>query len=407
MKHVTFALSVIRRCCCLWTTSLCALAATLPVVSAQDNHLTSIGVELIAVTRLPGTTRDLSGLTDKLEDGSSADQFGGLSAMEYTGVGDRFLLLADRGAGDGAVTFPCRYHEVDLSLSADKGEIEFRLVATRPLSSLDHRPLVGSLVAHATDLKSNRQNWTAFDPEGIRKLRAGGLVISDEYGPSVVLFDETGRLQKELNLPALFHLREPVEGKYTQGAFPNRGLEGVAITPVGQIVAAIQSPLIQDGIIKDDKCLGINCRWQWFDREGKPLKQTVYQLDSPSTGVSEVLAVDEHRFLVLERDSLAGIEAKHKRVYLADTRLCSDVSKRESLPSEGTPQEAVVASKTLLLDLLNKQHGLGGEIAAEKPEGLTWGQPLADGRRTLWICCDNDFDATRLSEIYCFAIQGL
>jgi hypothetical protein len=375
---------LLRSVCHTAPVALCLVLASAQSALAQNSSKQTANCELLAALRIDGDAKDLSGLGEKLEDGSSANLFGGLSAMEYTGVGNRFLLLPDRGAGDGAVSYPCRFHEAELTLSPDSGTIAFQLVATHFITSSGGKSLVGSLTAHADDLKANGSGWTAFDPEGIRKLDGANFIISDEYGPRVVLVDESGKVARELKVPEAFRLREPVDGKYTRGAFPNRGLEGVAVTPSGnRYVAVIQSPLVQVA------------------------RQVVYQLDNVKAGVSEVLAVDEHRFLVLERDSKGGVEAKHKRIYLADIRNCTDVSGIDALPADKDPADVVVASKRLVLDLLDERFGLGGELAAEKPEGLAWGKTLADGRRTLWVCCDNDFDQARKSEFYCFAVDGL
>jgi hypothetical protein len=47
---------------------------------------------------------------------------------------------------------------------------------------------------------------------------------------------------------------------------------------------------------------------------------------------------------------------------------------------------------------------LAGAQAPEKPEGITWGANLPDGRRLLIVCTDNDFENERTSEFYAFAI---
>ncbi len=367
-------------------------------------------VELLGVARIDGNTSDGSGLTEKLEDGSSANQFGGLSAIDYTGVGDRFVLLSDRGAGDGAVSFPCRYHEAELVLVPENKEVRFVLSATHLFQSEDGQQLVGSLAAHGKDLINGRSDpqWTAFDPEGIRFLGNGQLLVSDEYGPRVVIAETDGRITSQYDVPIEFHLQLPRDGLYTAGLYPNRGFEGIAITPSGKkSIAVLQSPLVQDGVLKDGKCLGMNSRWLVFDRLGKPIKQIVYRLESVDTGVSEILAIDESRFLVLERDSNSGLEANVKKMFLAEIEDATDVSGMASLPEQAAPCHVVVASKTLVIDLLEDRFGLGGELAAEKPEGICWGKDLSDGRKTLWVCCDNDFDSSRKSEIYCFAVGGL
>jgi len=383
-----------------------AISAGVPARTDENKAL----IQLVGTVRLDGSIADQSGLSAKLEDGSRSDLFGGLSAIDYMGTDQSFLLLSDRGAGDGAVSFPCRFHEVRLTLQDIGGDIDFELLGTTLLTTPTGASLVGSLTAHAEDqaraASSDKTTpWTAFDPEGLRRLSDGTLVVTDEYGPRVVVFDESGRLLNKFNTPKKFDLLATVDGKYERGTFPNRGLEGIAVTPSGQrFVAVIQSPLVQDGKIKGDKCQGLNCRWIVFDGSRNCEREVVYQLDSLKTGVSEVLAVSETTFLVLERDSDAGQDAKIKRVYFADIASASDATNIDSLPQENLPKDFVPVSKRLLIDLLDDRFGIGGKRAAEKPEGLSWGPPLADGRRTLWLCCDNDFDPKVKSEIYCFAV---
>ena len=190
-------------------------------------------IELLGKVRLAGDMIDKSGFSELLEDGSRADLFGGLSAIDYMGSDNRFLLLSDRGTGDGAVSYPCRFHEAKLTLQVATGEIGFELQATRLMTNQTGIQLVGSLMAHSIDLAEDMArpslgekatNWTAFDPEGIRRLKNGSVVVTDEYGPRVVLFDEFGRLSNLFKLPEKLELRLPVNGEYKRGAFPNRGL---------------------------------------------------------------------------------------------------------------------------------------------------------------------------------------
>ncbi len=367
-------------------------------------------IELIGKLAIRGDHRDATEDQRKLEDGSHANQFGGLSGIEYRGTGNRFLLLADRGAGDGAVTYHCRYHEVELAADPATGTLSFQLESTHLLHTLAGEPLVGSTAAHQQHQhnKNAKHAWTAFDPEGIRLLADQSLLLSDEYGPHIVVVDPSGRISYEFTVPDKFRLREPENGVVQQGIYSNRGLEGIAVTPSGnRMIALPQSPLIQDAVIEDGKCLGLNCRSLVFDGNHNCIREIVYPLDNLASGTSEILAIDEERLLVLERDSKAGLEAKTKKIFLIDIAGASDVSGIESLPKTDLPENIIPAKKSLLIDLLEPRFGLGGENAHEKPEGLCWGPRLADGRRTLWVCCDNDFDASISSEIYCFAVDGL
>jgi hypothetical protein len=67
----------------------------------------------------------------------------------------------------------------------------------------------------------------------------------------------------------------------------------------------MQGPLVQDGRLENNKCYGTWTRWLVIDMQdgsigqGGSTVQWSYALDDESTGVSEVLAIDESRFLVL------------------------------------------------------------------------------------------------------------
>jgi hypothetical protein len=80
----------------------------------------------------------------------------------------------------------------------------------------------------------------------------------------------------------------------------------------------MQGPLVQDGRIKNNKCFGIWTRWFAYRRDDGASEQWVYPLEDESTVVSEVLALDAKRYLVLERDSLSRDQARIKRIYVAD-----------------------------------------------------------------------------------------
>ena len=77
-------------------------------------------VELVATGSIPGDSQDHSGLTGKLETESRSDQLGGFSALDYSGIANRYLVLSDRGPGEGAGSYACRFHELDLDIFGQK-----------------------------------------------------------------------------------------------------------------------------------------------------------------------------------------------------------------------------------------------------------------------------------------------
>jgi len=359
-------------------------------------------VEFLGSTKLSGELTDNSGLTGMLETNTPINAFGGLSAIDYTGKDNRYVVLSDRGAGDGAASFPCRFHFVQLKLDPEKRSIDFQLERTAMLKDASGESMTGSLsVLKAWD---KPQRCPSYDPEGIRVLGDTGVLISDEYGPYIDLFTNDGKHIKNFALPKAFQLSEKLNPAFTQGAFSNRGLEGVALSPDGKtIVGVMQGPLVQDGRIETNKCLGVWTRWIVIDSDSGKSKQWAYKLDDESTGISEVLWADAGRFLVLERDSNAGEKAKIKRIYLADASGATDITQAGSM-RQGPPEGTVVIRKTLLIDLLNPAYGFSGSNAPEKPEGITWGPKLPDGRRLLMLCFDNDFEPANPTIFAAFAV---
>jgi hypothetical protein len=120
--------------------------------------------------------------------------------------------------------------------------------------------------------------------------------------------------------------------------------------------------------------------------------------------VSEVLAVDSDRYLVIERDSAVGSAAKIKHIYLADLRGVTNVSDVDSLLSESASEVRSVR-KSLFIDLLDPSYGLSGEQSPGKPEGLAWGPDLEDGRKLLIVAYDNDFREDADTIFVAFAVQ--
>jgi hypothetical protein len=366
---------------------------------------TEAQVEFLGSVRIPGTTTDLSGLTGELEGGVPVNQLGGFSAIEYSGEGNVYYVLPDRGAGDGAVSYPCRVHKVALNVDVQAGSLEFEQLGAILLKNQKGESLIGS---EARMLEWDGQGrCPSYDPEGIRITSNGHMLITDEYGPFADLFDSNGSLVRELVMPEKISLGTRRKPQFSSGTFTNRGMEGVSLIPGSErFMAVMQGPLIQDGRVEANKCLGIKTRWILGELSSNRTREIVYSLTDESTGISEVLAVDSSRYLVLERDSNIGATALIKKIYLADLTGVTDVSSVESLLNPGSASIKEV-QKNEFIDLLTPEYGLNGETVSGKPEGLAWGPRLPDGRRLLIVCYDNDFVPTTDSIIAAFAIDSL
>ena len=131
----------------------------------------------------------------------------------------------------------------------------------------------------------------------------------------------------------------------------------------------------------------------------------LYQLDNKSNGVNEILAVNDHEFLVIERDGNAGSAAAFKKIFHIDIAAASDIRAVAALPQTGTPDGVTPVSKSPFLDLLDPTFRLAGAPFPEKIEGLAFGPDLTDGRHLLIVTNDNDFVPTQANRFFAFAID--
>jgi len=376
------------------------------VLVPSSLSFSQLRVDWIATASIPGTSVDKSGLeTGNFDEGTPMNRLGGFSAIEYMGHGNRYFVLSDRGPADGAVPFPCRIHEFDLKLDYQSKSMEAVLRSTTLLKDSNGKSLLGARALLDNPETSN----LAFDPEGMRKFSNGDWLITEEYGPRVCRFSSKGILRSTWTLPEWMLLAHGDNATdWEMGTVPNRGLEGVAITPDGKhLVAAMQGPLAQDARVSENKRIGNFVRLIEFEIRNttSSSRQYVYTLEGTSTGISEILAIDNNRFLVLERDSKFGASAAHKKIFLIDKSKASDVSTIPQLGADKLADGIEPVAKTEFIDLIDPKYGMSGEQTPEKPEGLTWGPKLADGRRSLVVCFDNDFVAERKSLFVVFGLS--
>lgn len=398
-------------------------------------------VALIAKGTLTGSSAgsyaDLSGLKGTLENGVPANLLGGLgSGMAYV-AGDEFVVLPDRGpnavtfdaAVDNTVSYINRFHTVRMHLAAASGgtlpyTVTPELRSTTLLSSFfplvygtgvgmgvgDGAPSQNRLFRHYftgrsdnfdPDKDSGNPKNARFDTESIRVSNDGRSVfISDEYGPYVYEFDRSsGRRLRSFRLPDKFFVttlsaQGAVEiANNSAGRVANKGMEGLAITPDGRtLVGILQNSLIQDAA--EGGAAAKMLRIVTIDiRSGNTTHEYAYELTTGS-GVSDIVALNNHEFLVDERDGKGlgdGSKAKVKQLFKIDLRNAVDVSRMN-----GTAAASNAVPKTLFLDVVAvlTANGITPDQIPAKIEGIAFG-PDVEGSKgkthTLWVANDNDF----------------
>lgn len=398
--------------------------------------------DLIAVGSLTGSSAgswaDLSGLNGKLENGVAANLLGGLgSGLAWAG-GNTFLAAPDRGPNavpynssvDDTTSYIARFQTVTLNLTASaSGSLPYTLTPTLTATTLLSSPVNASSPAlnygnavgsgapaintptlnyftgrsdnFGSGSSSNSLN-ARLDPEGIRVSNDGKSVfISDEYGPYVYQFDRaSGQRINSFTLPsnlAVSNLSSvgatEISGN-TVGRVANKGMEGLAITPDGKtLVGIMQAPLEQDG----KKALRIVT----IDIATGTTHEYGYKLTNGS-GVSEIVAINDHEFLVDERDGSGlgnGDSAAVKQLFKIDITGATDIKGLSSLTTSSAGVTFVSKGTAPFLDIVQKLNaaGITSDRIPAKIEGVAFGQDIIkDGitYHTIYVANDNDFLST-------------
>jgi hypothetical protein len=409
--------------------------------------LAAASAELIAIAQISSDQGDQATQTAApLENGLPGNLLGGMgSGLTYVGA-NAYLAIPDRGpnattyaaAIDNTTSYIPRFHTVKLKLekSARGSALPFDVVTkVRKTTLLSERtPLVygsgaglgvgdgapalnqrrtyyfsGRSDNFEPNLPSTNPTNGRFDPENIRVSNDGKHVfIADEYGPYVYQFErKSGRRERVFTLPSEFAVAHQNAVGDTEisdnasGRVANKGMEGLAITPDGKtLLGAMQSPLAQDG--------GVDARYLRLVSiaiDTGAIEQFAYPLTNIGTEskpkyptVSEITAINDHEFLVDERDGKGlgdDSAAVFKQIFRIDLSQAQDVS--------GSSGEANLApyaiGKTLFLDLVAQfnAHGIASIDIPAKLEGLTFGADVKIGgatKHTLIVSTDNDFLAT-------------
>ena len=344
--------------------------------------------------RLIGETR----LPHKLQ--FQGTTVGGLSGIDFDPVSGLYYLISD----DRSSINPARFYTARIPVSADKlGDIELLGVTT--LRQADGSAYPANLLGRQVP-----------DPEAIRWHAPSKTLLWTSEGNAITLAQPAlrqikpdGTHLRDFALPAMFDFGLLDMAK-NQGPRINKTLEGLAITPDGRHAwIAMEAALRQDGPEPTPQDPGGPCRFTQIDiTSGQALRQIAYMPDAiprapipPSAdadnGVAEVLMLDAHRMLVLERAYMAGYGPDNStslRLYLVDTRDGSDTLNLPALQSGNYN----AASKTLVADFSN----FPGLTRLDNTEGMAWGPALTNGNRTLVFVSDDNFNPRQITQFLAF-----
>jgi hypothetical protein len=346
-----------------------------------------------------GSLRFLGAATIPNEAQVDGTLVGGLSGLDYNPATGTWVFISD----DKADKAPARFYlgRIDLADGA-------------PKVSLEHA--VTLLQANGTPCPNAKAGGEVPDPESIRFDPDGAAVWWSSEGdrklgvsPFVRETALDGKFMVDLRVPSMFVVSKDQE----RGSRSNLGFEGLSFTPKGDALwLGMESALYEDGPIATTTS-GTVARFTKFDRNGALLGQYAYPVDpiqavpkgkNADNGVSEILALDDNRLLVLERSGVEGgdgIWILYIRLYQAETGDATDVAKIPALA--GTAYRPM--TKRLVLDL-SKLPELGSPALPkiDNIEGVSFGPDLPNGHRSLVLVSDNNFNPDQITQLLAFEI---
>ncbi|MBZ9557602.1 esterase-like activity of phytase family protein [Halomonas coralii] len=334
-------------------------------VEASDHRL--VYADLALTEEMPRVAgADFLGLV-ALPDGLSFQQtpLGGLSGLTRDGSGG-YLAISD----DRSDLAPARFYSLRLDLAdgrLDDGDVRFTDVTTLWQAQ-------GEAFASGT-----------IDPEGIAYGDDGTLFISSEgdsdqgIAPFVGHFGRDGQLLSMLEMPAALI----PDGSGESGVRNNLALESLTLTPDGEtLFTATESALVQDGPGPGIDSGSPSRILQYDARSGEVEHQYVYPTEPGNFGLVEMLALDDGHLLALERNYFADV-GNTIRLYEVDLGAATDINGVKSLEETSGVRPV---DKRLVADL--------GELGIDPDnvEGMSLGPRLADGRQSLILVSDNNFN---------------
>jgi hypothetical protein len=201
-----------------------------------------------------------------------------------------------------------------------------------------------------------------FDIESVRIDKNGNLWFGEEFGPFLVKADRTGRvLRAEVGTPNLAPagsvstgtLVQAPQNPYLNGGTANlgtsRGFEGMAINPSRDKLYTLL-----EGSVTGDATKSLRINEFDVNTEAYTGKVWKYKLESDGTNIGDMTAVNDHEFLVLERNGTTATSTSgtpFKKVYKIDL---------SKLDADGN------VSKVELVDLMAiaDPHDLNGDGSA-------------------------------------------
>jgi hypothetical protein len=293
-------------------------------------------------------------------------------------AGSARVIPVDRDSGAALDTFDRRSY---ITLNDNERQLGFPIVADGAFY-----PYAGSgpgsadIPVDPVITKRRLLTGADFDIESVRVDRHGHLWFGDELGPFLLQTNAKGKvLRAEVPMPGVMSPDSP----HLNGGTPNlgrsRGFEGMAIDVSGGHLFTLL-----EGTVAGDQLGSLRINRFDIGTAAYTGQQWLYKLEPQGTNIGDMTAVNEHQFLVIERN---GTETpRFKKIYLVDLNVVDGGG---------------FVSKTEVIDLMNVAdlHDLNqdGQSTFTFPF-VTIEDVLVLDARTLLVINDNNYPGSSRDE---------
>jgi hypothetical protein len=332
---------------------------------------------------------------------------GGISGIEMNPNGQFYLISDDISERD-----PSRFYTAILDYDDTSFKsVKFNDVIYLRTPSNNIFPFKNALadsfekeIANAESIRYHKETNSLFwTSEGLYTFQL------EPIQPFVRQMNLHGEFISEISTPEQFRY-DRINDK--SGLRPNATFESLCLIPGSdELLVATEAPLFQDGLRANYYQSGspvriIRINW----KTNKQIAQYAYVPDKtpmpplPSSGksdngVTEILAIDSSRFLVLERSFSVGheiAEGNSIRVYEIDLSNAATVNGNSFLAIT----HFLPVNKKLVLDF--SQTGLK---KIDNIEGMCWGKDLPNGKKSIVFVSDDNFNERQIFQILVFEVN--
>ena len=327
---------------------------------------------------------------------------GGLSGIDYDRVRDEYYMICD----DPSVKGPARFYTAKLLLN-ENGIDSVVFTGMTPIlnpSGVPYPDITKDLL-HSADLEAMRFDTVnqlfIRGSEGQRRVRDN---VQDIQQPDIVIMDYNGRYLDSFPLPANMHLQAVEKGPRHNSVF-----EGLDFADdYKSLFVCVEEALYEDA---SKAGLGDSTSWVRFLKfdisSKKQVAQYAYEIDAipyPANppgafkinGISDILYLGDEKFIVIERAYSTGRVPTDIKIYLADAAGAENIAEIPSLKIQ--PAKRPIQKKLLL----NVNNSLKQDIF--NVEGVTFGPALPNGRRSLVLVTDNNFNGKEKTQFLLFEV---